>query len=458
MLVAATTGLTACSSAVSSNDSTASNDKITAPGADALNGAGQVTLTFWHAMSGANGEALQNLVSKFNSEHKGKIKVNLIFKRDYDPTLDSYKNASDSERPDVVQIYDIGTRYMIDSNTVVPIQSFIDKDKSTGEAFDTSDIQPNIAGYYTVNDRLYSMPFNTSMPLLYFNRDAFTKAGLDPNKPPQTLDEITADAKKIKQAKNIGVQYGFGASLYGWFFEQSVAKSNEMLCDADNGRKGRPTKVSLVTDNNLALMRWWKRMTDQGLAQKLDSDTKKGDTAFTSGTSAISLESTGSLGGFIADSKFKVGTGFYPKVSASDAGGQIIGGASLWVVGRGKDDKHKRAGWELVKFLASPQSQATWHTKTGYFPISKMALDTDIDKKWVARNPQFSTAIKQLRGTRLSTATQGCSVGVLPQIRKEVENAMQAVVLQGTDPKQALRTAQQKSNQEIADYNSKLGG
>jgi sn-glycerol 3-phosphate transport system substrate-binding protein len=455
MLAMAVTA-SACSSAATSGDSS-SGDDVTAPGKDALDGKGEVGVTFWHGMSGTNGETLQALVDQFNNDHKGKIKVTLNYKGQYDSVLASYKNASEKQRPDMMQMYDIGTRYMIDSNTTVPMQSFIDVDKH-----DVSDLQPNIAGYYTVDDKLYSMPFNTSMPLMYVNREAFTKAGLDPDKPPTDLDEIMAAAKKIKTTPGETVQYGFGASLYGWFVEQWNAVADTTLCDADNGRTGRASKVTLANDTNVKLVQWWQDMVDQGLAMKLDSNTDNGDNAFSSGTVAMSLESTGSLGTFTAGAKasknpFTVGTGFYPKVDAANDGGPIIGGASLWIMH--KDDPAKqRAAWELVKFLSQKDTQVTWHTKTGYFPISKAALDDPADKQWVSQKPQFSTAIEQLQGTKLTHATQGCSVGEMPEVRKNVENALQAAILQGTDAKQALTDAQNAADKQIAAYNDKLGG
>lgn len=450
---AAVTTVTACSSAVTSSSTSAGGDDLSAPPASALDGKGETDITFWHAMTGTNGETLRKLTDQFNAANQGKIKVTLAFKNNYDDTLSAYKNSlKGGELPDLLQVYDIGTQFMIDSKATVPAQSFIDVDK-----YDVSDIQPNIAGYYSVGGKLYSMPFNTSMPLLYINKDAFTKAGLDPNKPPATLDEIMADAKKltVRDAGGNVTQYGFGASLYGWFLEQWTALAGASYCTPDNGRSGRATAAAFASDDNVKLLDWWKSMVGQGLALKLDSDTKNGDTAFVSGKDAITLESTGSLGDF-TKAGFQVGTGFYPKINASDAGGPIIGGASLWIVGKGKDAAHKRASWEFVKFLESKDSQATWHTSTGYFPVSKAALDTSVDKQWVASKPQFETAITQLNNTKLTTATQGCLFGVMPQVRKAAESAMQAAVLQGKDSKQALTDAAASLAQPIKDYNDSV--
>ena len=445
--------LAGCSSA---GGSASPKDVATAPGESALKGKGEVDLTFWHEMGGTNGQELQKLIGEFNAQHKGKIKVDLSFKSDYDTALAAYKNASPKQRPDVLQMYDIGTRYMIDSKTIIPAQEFIDADH-----YDVSGLQPNISGYYTVDGKLYSMPFNTSMPLLYINKQAFKKAGLDPNKPPATLADIMKDAKKIKATSGESVRYPFGSTIYGWFFEQWDAVANQDLCNAQNGRTGRATKANLATPTNISLLKWWQQMVHEGLAEKLNSDTDAGDNAFTSGTVAMLPESTGSLGQFVqaaakAKTPFSVGTGFFPKVSASDSGGPIIGGASLWVINSGNAAK-ERASWDLEKFLDSKGSQVSLHTATGYFPVSKSALDDPTDKKWVSQNPQFGTAITQLKQAPLNHATQGCSEGEMPEIRQDVQNAMQAILLQNQDPKTALTKEQGIIDGVISAYNAKLG-
>src|SRR5215471_10428990 len=156
-----------------------------------------VEVTFWHGFAaGANQDATNSLVQKFNDAHQGQIHVTAVYQGSYDDTLAKLKTAIQSgqasQLPSISQIYDIGTRFMIDSRAIQPMQVFIDHDK-----YSVADLEPNILGYYSINNRLYSMPWNVSTPLLYYNRDAFQAAGLDPSKPPTTLDEIRADAEKL---------------------------------------------------------------------------------------------------------------------------------------------------------------------------------------------------------------------------------------------------------------------
>ncbi len=429
-----------------------------APGPEVLNGAGPVQISFWHAMNGNNGTALQALVDKFNAANQGKIQVVATYQGTYDDTLAKYKAAIQSKQtPSLIQIYDVGTRFMIDSAQTIPMQAFISTDK-----YDISQLQPNILGYYSIGGSLYSMPFNTSMPILYYNKTAFQKAGLDPTKPPTTLDEIRADAEKLttKDASGKTTQYGFGAAIYGWFMEQWTAVADQPYCNNGNGRTSKATKVLVNGPEQVQLMTWWAQMVNDGLAVNTGRNTTDAQNAFKAGRVAINIESTGVLGGYqtAAAGKFDVGTGFYPKVQATDAGGPIIGGASLWIDQVNHSAQEQRASWEFVKFLNDPANQAYWHTKTGYFPVSKTALNDPTDQAWVQQHPQFQTAITQLDQTKLDVATQGCLLGVMPQARQNTEIGMEKAILGQATPQAALDAAVAADQPLIDQYNQATGG
>ena len=202
-----------------------------APGKDVAPAA---AMTWWHAMSGVNGEAINKIVTGFNSS-QSKIKVTTVFQGNYDDLLAKLNTAiASNAAPALVQVYDIGQRYMYDSQQVVPMQAFIDRDK-----FNTSDFEPAVINYYKYQDKLQSMPFNASTPMLYYNKDAFKEVGLDPNKPPVTFTEIADAAKKLtkKDAAGATTRYGFGPSIYGWLFERLLATSGSSM----------PTTATAVT-------------------------------------------------------------------------------------------------------------------------------------------------------------------------------------------------------------------
>src|SRR5437016_13277654 len=185
-----------------------------APGKD---GKPAANMTWWHAMSGINGEALNKIVNNFNASQSA-IKVETVFQGTYDDLLSKLNTAlASNAAPALVQVYDIGQRYMYDSGQVVPMQAFIDRDK-----FDTADFEPAVINYYKYQDKLQSMPFNASSAILYFNKDAFKEVGLDPTKPPQTFTEVADAAKKLtkKNANGQTVRFEIGPSIYGWLIEE----------------------------------------------------------------------------------------------------------------------------------------------------------------------------------------------------------------------------------------------
>ena len=174
------------------------------------------TITFWHSMGGVNGEALQTLVDKFNAENEYGITVDAQYQGEYDDTINKLKSAQIGNMgADLVQIYDIGTRFMIDSGWIVPMQELMDQ-----AGFDSSVIEPNIAAYYTVDDELYSMPFNSSTPIMYYNKDMFDAAGI--TEIPTSLEQIAKISDKL--TTDGGAEETISLGIYGWFFEQFVCK------------------------------------------------------------------------------------------------------------------------------------------------------------------------------------------------------------------------------------------
>jgi sn-glycerol 3-phosphate transport system substrate-binding protein len=428
------------------------------PAADALTRASGVTeLTFWHSMDASNGIALTKLVDRFNAAHADKIKVLPVYEGTYDDAITKYKASVQSNTtPAIMQIYDIGTQFMIDSQQVVPVAEFAKRDR-----YDLAGIQKNIAGYYTVQGKQWSMPLNSSVPLLYYNKSAFKAAGLDPDKPPQNLAEIRAAAEKLSKKNGGPIQYGFGAAIYGWFLEQFASTSGQLFCNAENGRTGqRVTEADLTSPTMIAAVQWWQQMVADGLAVNTGRVTKDAQDAFKAGQTAMTLESTGQVKGFTAaaQGKFELGAAPYPVVSGREApgAGPSIGGASLWISGPGHSEAEKEAAWEFTKFLAQPDSQAFWHTETGYFPVTTKALSEPLDKAFVAKNPLFRVAIDSLGRTKVGPTTTGCAAGSMPQIRKATEDGLERALI-GKDVASSMAQVQKNVQQAVANYNDSVG-
>jgi len=187
-----------------------------------------VKIDFWFAMSGSAGEAVQELVKRFNESQKDVI-VTATYQGSYDDAITKLKAGLQSKDvPAVTQMYDLGTRLLIDLKVVKPVQDFIDRDK-----YDVGDVEPAVRNYYSVDGKLYPMPFNSSNPVLYYNKDMFKAAGLDPEKAPRTWAEVTEAARKlvVKDASGKTVQYGCSFAIYGW--------SLWLVCGAVHRRAGR---------------------------------------------------------------------------------------------------------------------------------------------------------------------------------------------------------------------------
>lgn len=401
-------------------------------------------ITFWHSMGGVNGSAIDELVKKFNAENTYGIKVNAQYQGEYDDSLNKLKSAQIGNMgADLVQVYEIGTRFMIESGWTVPMQKMIDADK-----YDVSQIEKNLAAYYTIDDQLYSMPFNSSTPIMYYNKDMFKKAGID--KVPESLEEIQDVSEKLKKEGGAGEAMSLG--IYGWFFEQLIGKQGLEYANNGNGRTSAATAVAF--DKNGAaknILEAWKSLYDKGYAPNVGKGGDSGLADFSAGKSAITLGSTASLKQILQDvnGKFEVGTAYFPKVKSSDQGGVSIGGASLWALDN-KDPKKLRATWEFVKYLISPESQAYWNAQTGYFPVTTAAHEQKVFKDNIAKYPQFKTAIDQLHDS--SPKYAGALLNVFPEARATVEKEIETM-LNGESVDTAVKNMADSINKAIEEYN-----
>lgn len=334
---------------------------------------------------------------------------------------------------------------MIDSKAITPVQSFIDK-----EHYDISQLEENIFNYYKVDNKLNSMPFNTSNPILYYNKDLFKAAGLDPEKPPVTFDELTKTAKALTKNGVTGLSF----YIEPWFMEQFFAKQGAEYVNNNNGRSAPATESYLNKEAGVNTLTWWKNLVDDKLALNFGRSGDDAKKAFLAGQAAMLLNSTGALRGIVdsAKGKFEVGTGFLPKPESAKDGGIIIGGASNWILNN-KSQEEQNAAWEFIKYLSTPKVQAFWHTNSGYFPVTKKAYDEQIVKDNIEKYPQFKTAIDQLHQTKISYATQGALIGVFQEQRQFVATAIEEVLNGKKSPQEALNAAADNSTKALAKYN-----
>ena len=408
--------------------------------------AAPLTLQFWHSMSGEKGELLHSIVEKFNAapENAGKVAVELQFVGTYEEGLNKLRTALLAHRgPHLVQITDVGTQAMADSGAIVPVQDFVDRDPS----FPLKEILVPIRRYYEIGGRLYSLPFATSGPILYYNADAFAAAGI--KTPPRTFDELRADARRLTDParKLTGVTW----PLHSWFFEQLIARQGALLADRGNGREGRPTSVDFTSPAAREAVALWAGMAKEGTFANVGRGWDPAEQNFLSGRSAMLLTSTSDVFEIQKKAAFRVSTAPLPGGSSKAPSGTIVGGNSLWIL-KDKPAEEREAAYRFLKFMASKESQRAWHVGTGYFPIRGDVITALEKEGFYARFPAAKTAIDQLRASADAPAAHGALLGVFSEAREYVESALELILAGYKTQDEALAWAQSRTNDALARY------
>jgi sn-glycerol 3-phosphate transport system substrate-binding protein len=414
-----------------------------------------IKISWWFGLGGVLGKAIETLTEQFN-DSQSEIYVEAIYQGNYDDTLNKYKaGLPGKQTPNLLQVYDVGLRFMLDSKSVEPMQTLIDASK-----FDTSNFEPALLNYYSIDKKLVGMPFNSSAPLLYYNKKLFSEAGLDPSAPPKTWeDALTVGEKLIKKDATGKVsQYGLAIPIDSWYFEQWMYAQNALLVDNENGRANRATKTFLNGENGVKILEWWKSTIDKGVGTNLGRSGSETQKAFAASQIAMTFDSTAAMRGIVngVGDKFEVGAGYLLRPAATlDQGGVAIGGAAVYIM-KDKADREKEATWKFVQWLVQPEQQAAWHVATGYYPVRKESYNLPVVQDNTKKYPQFTTAIDQLRASKQTPATAGTVMGPFTQARAIINTAVEEALLGKATPQAALDKATADINQALDLYNASV--
>ena len=424
---------------------------------------GPVQLTFWHGMSGPLSVELQKLADGYNAS-QSKVKVTLI-QGTYEQTIDKYLQSGQGSRPDLVQMPEYMVQTMVDSRSVVPVEACM---KSSG--YDSSAFLPTGLAAYATQGVQWSIPFNISNPVLFYNKKMFVAAGLDPEKPPVSLDDLRADSEAI--VKSGAAKYGLALdsgfdSGGGWYIEQWFAKAGEFYADNQNGRAARATKVLYNNATGQSLLTFMQSMLTDGLAVNVGDNATTGfdnllKLADNAAPAAMTIATSASIGPVIT----VLGSGQFPQITNADVGvaampgpggkpGALVGGASLWVVDSG-DDVRTAAAWDFIAYLTQAQQQSEWASATGYVPVRTDALTLDPLKTTLATDPRFKVPYDQLLSSPDSPTSEGPVLGPLREVRTVTAQAV-AAIFGGADVATSLAAAVQQADALIADYNARNG-
>ena len=406
---------------------------------------GQTVVQFWHGMSGDKAAVLESLVDEFNASHDG-VRVDTASKGSYRGTFDATLAAARSGTPPTIaQLYEVGTQRALDSGAFTPVESVLPDRASAGE------LVPEIANYYRHDGALWSMPFNASNPVLYYNADAFERAGLDPDDPPATFDQVTSAAATLKTSG--AVDYGATWANYSWFVEQWFAAAGECLFDADNGRSGTARTSNLDGPVGTRVFEWWRDLErndllfDPGVEARRDAHE-----AFLDGRAAMLVDSSSSAASIVrgaADRGFTAEVGRFPAPGSSREG-VVVGGASLWVAD-GVESRKRAAAGEFIAWLTRPEQQRRWHRQTGYFPVHHRTRGLLRDDGWFDEHPGFAVAFDQLVETDDTPATRGARVGPFTTVRTIVSEGL-SELFDGRDLDAVLATMDEQVSARLSEY------
>ena len=416
-------------------------------------------ITWWHAMGGELGKKLDDIVAKYNASQT-EYHVTASYKGSYPETMTAAIAAFRAhQQPDIVQVFEVGTGTMMAAKgAVYPVYQLM---KDTGTPFDPKAFLPAVVGYYTdTAGNMLSMPFNSSTPILYYNKNVFKTAGLDPNTPPKTWGELVDYSKKIMASG--AAKCGFTTRWAGWIqLENFSAWHNVPIGTNENGFGSMNSKLTV---NGPLQVRHWanlKKWQDAGIFQY--GGPVGGNDAppkFYSQECAMYMESSAGRAGVIANAKdFEVGYGMLPYYADVKGAPQntIIGGATLWVL-RGHSAEEYKGVADFFHYLSSPEVQADWHQFSGYLPITKAAYELGIKQGYYAKNPGADVGIKEINLNPPTPNSKGLRFGNYVQIRDVIDEELQNLLSGKKTAQQALDSVVERGNKLIADFVAANGG
>jgi sn-glycerol 3-phosphate transport system substrate-binding protein len=410
----------------------------------------QIEVQWWHAMTGGNNEVVVKLAEEFNASQR-EYKVVPTYKGSYPDTMNAGIAAFRAgNAPHILQVFEVGTATMMAAKGAVkPVFELM---KDAGETFDPKAYLPAITGYYsTAKGDMLSMPFNSSSMVMWVNKDALKKAGLNADQPPKTWPEVFDAAKKLKAAGY--ATCGFSTAWTTWAnIEQLSAWHNLPLATKANGLDGFDT---VLTFNGPLQVKHLQTLVDLQKDKTFDYSgrTNAGEGRFTSGECPLFLTSSGFYGNVKGNAKFEwaaVPMPYYPDVQGAPQN-SIIGGASLWVMG-GKSAAEYKGVAKFFTFLSDTDRQAKLHQESGYLPITRAAYDKTKASGFYDKNPSLQTALIELTNKEPTENSRGLRLGNMVQLRDVWAEEMEGALSGQKTAKDALDAAVTRGNQMLRQF------
>ena len=408
----------------------------------------QTEIQFWHAMGGRLGEVVEEIAEKYNASQSDYVLVP-TYKGGYEDTMTAGIAAFRAkQQPDLIQIFDAGAATIINAKgATVPVADLMTEHAG---GFDSGDFIEGVRYFYADSDgKMIGMPFNSSTPLLYYNKDIFAEVGIDA--PPATWEEFEAMAPKLKEA---GYQ-ALSQSHSPWIFSENFhSRHNLQMATGNNGYDG--TDVKILYNNPEMKMHWTKvkEWLDAGYYGFYGRGWGDNQDAFVQKKTAMWLGSSGSFGGLKASADFEFGTSYLPYWEAiiEEPKGTFIGGAALFAMA-GKSAEQNAATANFLSFLSSPDIQYFWHKETGYVPITNAAYDVAKADGYYESTPDAEVGILQLTQPG-GEWTKGYRLGFYVQIRDVMYKHYEDIFSGDATVDEAFAGIEQEANELLERFNA----
>jgi sn-glycerol 3-phosphate transport system substrate-binding protein len=409
-----------------------------------------IEIQWWHAMTGGNNDIVNKLAEEFNAS-QSEYKVVPTFKGSYPDTMNAGIAAFRAgSAPHIMQVFEVGTATMMAATGAVkPVHVLM---KEAGEKFDPNNYLAAITGYYsTSKGEMLSFPFNSSSMVMWINKDAFRKAGLDPDKPPKTWPEVFEAAKKLKASGH--PTCGFSNAWVTWAnIEQLSAWHNVPLATRANGLDGFDTVLNF---NGPLHVQHLQHLVELQKDKTYDYSgrTNTGEGRFTSGECPIFLTSSAFFGNVKANAKFDFGAvpmPYYPDQKGAPQN-SIIGGASLWVMGGKKPEEYKGVA-KFFTFLSDTDRQVEVHKASGYLPITKAAYAKTKESGYYKDAPYLETPLLELTNKEPTENSRGLRLGNMVQLRDVWAEEIEGALAGKKSAKEALDAAVARGNTMLRQF------
>ncbi|MAW87030.1 MAG: sn-glycerol-3-phosphate ABC transporter substrate-binding protein UgpB [Phyllobacteriaceae bacterium] len=404
----------------------------------------ETEIQFWHAFTGRLGDLVAAQVEQFNTSQDD-YKVVASHKGNYSETLNAGIAAFRAgEQPHILMVFEVGTATMMGAKGAVkPVYEVMEE---AGATFDPDAYIGSVKGYYTTSDgRMLSLPFNSSTPVLWVNRDALKAAGVDPDVDLSTWEKVGEVLDKVKAS---GSTCPMTTAWQSWIHLENLSAYHDVpFATKENGFAGFDTELAF---NGPLQVKHIQTMGDWAKDGKFiyAGRRNEGGANFRAGECALFTESSAGYAGIKSEAKFDFGVRPLPYWEGVEGAPQntIIGGASLWVMTGHEAGEYKGVA-EFLNFLSSTDVQARWHQDTGYLPITKAAGDKTRADGFYEANPGTDIAVIQMTAKEPTANSKGLRLGSFDQIRTIIDEELEAVWSGNKSAEEALNTAVERGNQ-----------